>query len=51
MGPNRNVNNTRSPFLQYENNSPYPIGGVHANEVAIECTGKGLIPWISSNGK
>ena len=44
MGANRNVTNNRSLLLQYEIIPSYPIGGVHADEVAIECTGKGLIP-------
>ena len=44
MGANRNVTNNRSLLLQYENIPPYPIGGVHTNEVTIECTDKSLIP-------
>ena len=51
MGANRNVANNQSLLLQYENIPPYPICGVHASEVAIECTCKGLIPWTSSNEK
>ena len=51
MGANRNVTNNRSLLLQYEIIPSYPIGGVHADELDIECTGKGIIPWTSSNGK
>ena len=51
MGAKRNVTNNQSLLLQYENIPPYSIGGVHASEVAIECTCKGLIPWTSSNEK
>ena len=26
---------------------PYPIGGVKADDIAITCTGKGYLPWLS----
>ena len=51
MVANRNVTNNRSLHLHYENIPPCHIGGVHANDVAIECIGKSLMPWTSSNRK
>ena len=35
----------------YEDIAPFPIGGVKADDLAIVCTGKGLLPWLSIEGK
>ena len=34
----------------YEDIDPYPIGGVKVDDIAIICTGKGYLSWISNEG-
>lgn len=50
-GANRNVTSIKSCIHAYEDVEPFPIGGVKADDVAIICTGKGLLPWLSKEGK
>ena len=50
MGANRNVTDNKNILLNYTDITPYPIGGVKADDIAITCTGKGCIPWTSQEG-
>ena len=38
-------------MIEYEEIEPYPIGRVKANDIAIVCIGKGLIPLMSKEGQ
>ena len=49
-GANKAVTNNINLLYQYKNITPYPIGGVKADEVAITCTGEGLLPWETKEG-
>ena len=49
-GANENVTCIKSIIHNYVDIDPYPIGGVKADEVAIRCTGKGDLPWMSKEG-
>ena len=50
MGANRCVTNLRHIIAGYKDTPDYPIGGVEKDAVAIVCTGKGYLPWYSSEG-
>ena len=50
MGDNTSVTDKNHLLINYKDISPYPIGGIEADEVAIICTGKGQIPWYSKKG-
>jgi ribosomal protein L16 Arg81 hydroxylase len=30
--------------------APYNINGTHKDDIAIQCTGKGYLPWTLENG-
>ena len=49
-GANQAVTNNKEGLYAYSEIEPYPIGGVKADEVAIVCTGQGLLPWQSTEG-
>ena len=49
-GANQAVTNNKDALYAYSDIDPYPIGGVKADEVAIVCTGHGLLPWQSREG-
>ena len=49
-GANQAVTNNKECLYAYNTIEPYPIGGVKADEVAIVCTGQGLLPWESTEG-
>ena len=50
IGANQNVTHIRSIIHGYVDIEPYPIGGVKADDIAIVCTGKGYLPWLSKEG-
>ena len=50
IGANQNVTHIKSIIHDYVDIEPYPIGGVKADDVAIICTGKGYLPWLSKEG-
>ena len=50
-GENNNVTDKKHLLVAYDDIEPYPIGGVKAEDVAIMCIGKGLLPWLSKEGK
>ena len=50
IGANRCVTDNASIIVDYTTIEPYQIGGVEKDEVAITCTGKGYIPWYSTEG-
>ena len=50
-GANQAVTNNKDSLYAYSDIEAYPIGGVKADEVAIVCTGHGLRPWQSQEGK
>ena len=47
---NQNVKHIKSIIHDYVDIDPYPIGGVKADDVAIVCTDKGYLPWLSKEG-
>ena len=50
-GANRNVTRIKSSMMAYKEIEPFLIGGVKADNVAIACIGKSLLPWLSKEGK
>ena len=50
MGTNRCVTNLKHIIVGYKDIPDYPIGGVGKDAVAIVCTGKGYLPWYSTEG-
>ena len=50
-GANQAVTNNKESLYAYSDIEAYPIGGVKADEVAIVCTGHGLLPWQSQEGQ
>ena len=50
IGANQNVTHIRSIIHGYVDIEPYPIGGVKVDDIAIVCTGKGYLPWLSKEG-
>ena len=51
IGANRCVTSIKSSITAYVDIDPFSIGGVKVDNVAITCTGKGLLPWLSREGK
>ena len=49
-GANKAVTNNKKILYVYHNIDPYPIGGVNVDNVAITCTGEGIIPWETLKG-
>ena len=50
-GANRSITNTKDLLSRYESTTQaYNIYGVGKDEVAVQCTGKGFLPWQSENG-
>ena len=49
-GANKEVTNNKSILYAYSDIDPYPIGGVKAEDIAILCTGHGLLPWQTNEG-
>ena len=43
-GANKAVTNNKQLLYKYKDIAPYPIGGVKADDIAIVCTGEGLLP-------
>ena len=37
-------------MVGYQDITPYPVGGIERDEVAVMCTCKGYIPWYSTEG-
>ena len=51
-GANRSVTSMKHLLINYEEITPYPIGGVNSNSgAAIHCVGKGILPWEADNGE
>ena len=49
-GANRCVSDQKHIMTNYHDIEPYHVGGIEADEIAITCTGAGLIPWYSEEG-
>ena len=49
-GANRTVTNRKGIIYEYEDATPFPIADVNADDVAIVCTGKGLLQWEAREG-
>ena len=47
IGANTSVTNEKDAILLYQDITPLPIGGVHKDDPAIVCTGKGCIIWTA----
>jgi len=50
-GANNNVTDKKQLLVTYKDIESYPIGGVKAEDLVIICTGKGILPWLSQEGK
>ena len=51
-GANRSVTNDRSLLINFKwLDNTYDIGGIAADEVALQCTGFGYLPWVSDSGE
>jgi len=50
-GENNNVTDRKQLLVTYKDIESYPIGGVKAEDLAIICTGKGIPPRLSQEGK
>ena len=51
-GANRSVTNDRSLLVNFTwLDTTYDIGGVAADEVALQCTGFGYLSWVADNGE
>ena len=50
IGANTSVTNNKASLLLYQDITPLTIGGVHKDDPAITCTGKGYIMWQAQNG-
>jgi hypothetical protein len=49
-GANRSLTNKKEYLSRYQSTQTYNIYGVTKDEVALQCTGKGYLPWQSENG-
>ena len=50
MVANRCITDNKSIMVNYQDIDEYPVGGVKKDEVAVVCTGTGLILWYSEEG-
>ena len=49
-GANRSLTNNKHLLSKYQQTQTYNIYGVTKDEIALQCTGKGYLPWHSDNG-
>jgi hypothetical protein len=49
-GANRSLTNNKDLLSRYQATSTYNIYGVSKEEIALQCIGKGYLPWPSDNG-
>jgi hypothetical protein len=49
-GANRSLTNKKEYLSRYQPTQTYNIYGVTKDEIALQCTGKGYLPWPSDNG-
>ncbi len=49
-GANRSITNDITILSNYKNIKKYSMDGIAADGPAIQCTGKGLLPWCADNG-
>jgi len=49
-GANRSLTNKKEYLSRYQSTQTYNIYGVTKDEIALQCTGKGYLPWHSDNG-
>lgn len=51
-GANRNVTNDKSILMNYRDlKRSYPVSGIQADAIALQCTGIGYLPWRSETGE
>ncbi len=49
-GANRSITPCQDLLLRYKPTNSYPIYGVNKEDVALNCVGRGYLPWIAANG-
>jgi hypothetical protein len=49
-GANCSLTNKKEYLSRYQSTQTYNIYGVTKDEIALQCTGKGYLPWYSENG-
>ena len=50
IGANRCVTDMKDLIIGYKDIDAYPMGGIKKEDIAIVCTGKGYLPWYSTEG-
>jgi hypothetical protein len=48
-GANRSITSRRDLLHHFKQTTAYPIYGVNKDDVALQCIGRGYLPWIAEN--
>jgi hypothetical protein len=49
-GANRSITSRQDLLHRYKPTNAYPIYGVNKDDVALQCVGRGYLPWIADSG-
>jgi deoxyuridine 5'-triphosphate nucleotidohydrolase len=49
-GANRSITSRHDILHRFKTTTAYPIYGVNKEDVALQCTGRGYLPWVAENG-
>jgi len=49
-GANRSITPRQDLLHRYKTTAAYPIYGVNKDDVALQCVGRGYLPWVADNG-
>lgn len=49
-GANCSITSRRDLLHRFKQTTAYPIYGVNKDDVALQCIGRGYLPWIAENG-
>jgi hypothetical protein len=49
-GANRSITSRQELLHRFKSTTAYPIYGVNKDDVALQCVGRGYLPWVAENG-
>ena len=49
-GANRSITSRQDLLHRFKSTTAYPIYGVNKDDVALQCVGRGYLPWVAENG-
>lgn len=49
-GANRSITSRQNLLHRFKPTSAYPIYGVNKDDIALQCVGRGYLPWVADNG-